>query len=211
MGKVVTGFSMSLDGFVAGPNDGPQLPLGEGGERLFRWYSGGDTPFRVPGGQFTFMVSRASADRLGEAMGRAGALVTGRRTFDITSGWNGRHPLGVPVFLVTHTAQTIPREWLQQWETGGSSLTVVTDGPESALRQAQAAAGGKDVLAGSPSIAQQWLAAGLMDEVAVDLVPFLLGGGVRLFDRVGSRPIDMRIASVTEGTGVTHIQYGIAK
>jgi hypothetical protein len=105
MGKVSMGLSMSLDGFIAGPNDGPEHPLGEGGERLFAWYSGGETEYRLPGTEMVFMVSPQSAELLREAHGKMGAFVTGRRTFDITNGWGGsppgrtdlrRHPYGPP-------------------------------------------------------------------------------------------------------------------
>ncbi|MDQ5811791.1 MAG: hypothetical protein M3324_06545 [Actinomycetota bacterium] len=92
MGKVATGLSMSLDGFIAGPNDGPQSPLGDGGERLFRWYSSGDTEYRLPGTEMVFKVSPASAELLREAHSKMGAFVTGRRTFDITNGWGGTLP-----------------------------------------------------------------------------------------------------------------------
>lgn len=207
MGRIVTGFSMSLDGFVAGPNDGVDRPLGEGGERLFAWYGAGDTEFRFPDGDYVVHVSQASAERLQDAIHAAGALVTGRKTFDITNGWNGHHTLDVPVLVVTHS---IPQEWVQQW--GATALfTFVTDGVESAIEQAQRIAGGKNVVLGSASIVKQCLKAGLLDEVSIDLVPVLLGGGVRLFEPVGAEPIDLEIVQVTEGTGVTHIQYALAR
>ena len=94
MGKVSMGLSMSLDGFIAGPNDGPEQPLGEGGERLFRWYSSGGTEYRLPGTEIVVKVSPESAELLWEAHSKMGAFVTGRRTFDITNGWGGRPPLG---------------------------------------------------------------------------------------------------------------------
>ena len=109
MGKVSTGLSMSLDGFIAGPNDGPERPLGDGGERLFAWYSSGDTEYRLPGTEMVFNVSPQSAELLREAHSKMGAFVTGRRTFDITNGWGGRPPLGVLAFVVTHT---VPQEWV---------------------------------------------------------------------------------------------------
>jgi dihydrofolate reductase len=122
MGKVATGLSMSLDGFIAGPNDGPQSPLGDGGERLFRWYSSGDTEYRLPGTEMVFKVSPASAELLREAHSKMGAFVTGRRTFDITNGWGGvAPPLGVPTFVVTHTVA-------QEWVYEGSPFTFVTGG-----------------------------------------------------------------------------------
>jgi hypothetical protein len=92
MGKVTTGLSMSLDGFVAGPNDGPEAPLGDGGERLFAWYSSGDTTYRLPGTDMVFMVSPQSAELLREAHSKMGACVTGRRTFNIANGWGGSPP-----------------------------------------------------------------------------------------------------------------------
>src|SRR5215211_274306 len=92
MGKAPTGLSMSLDGFIAGPNDGPERPLGEGGERLFEWYSGGHTEYRLPATEMVFMLSPQSAELLGEAHTKMGAFVTGRRTFDIANGWGGNPP-----------------------------------------------------------------------------------------------------------------------
>jgi hypothetical protein len=92
MGKVTTGLSMSLDGFIAGPNDGRERPLGEGGERLFAWYSSGDTEYGLPGTEMVFRVSPQSAELLREAHTKMGAFVTGRRTFDITNGWGGSPP-----------------------------------------------------------------------------------------------------------------------
>ncbi len=175
VGKVGVGLSMSLDGFIAGPNDGPESPLGEGGERLFAWYSGGDTEYRLPGTEMVFRVSPQSAELLREAHGKMGAFVTGRRTFDIANGWGGSPPLGVPTFVVTHT---VPDEWVYE----GSPFTFVTDGVESAVERAKAVAGDGDVAVGAASIAQQCIRAGLLDEVHIDLVPVLLGGGVRLFD-----------------------------
>ena len=92
MGKVSTGLSVSLDGFIAGPKDGPERPLGEGGMRLFAWYAGGDTEYRLPGTEMVFKVSSQSANLLREAHSKMGAFVTGRRTFDITNGWGGSPP-----------------------------------------------------------------------------------------------------------------------
>src|SRR5215213_1862876 len=124
MGKVTMGLSMSLDGFIAGSNDGPERPLGEGGERLFEWYSSGDTAYSMPGTDMVFRISSQSAELLSELERTMGAFVTGRRTFDITNGWGGNPPLGVPTFVVTHS---VPREWVYE----GSPFTFVTDGLES--------------------------------------------------------------------------------
>src|SRR5215204_3585578 len=204
MGIVSTGLSMSLDGFIAGPNDGPGSPLGEGGERLFAWYSGGDTEYRLPGTEMVVRVSPQRVELLREAHSKMGAFVTGRRTFDITNWWGGNPPLGVPTFVVTHT---VPQEWVYE----GSPFTFVTDGLESALEQAQAVASDKDVGVGAASIVQQCIRAGLLDEIHIDLVPVLLGGGVSLFDHLGTGPIDLEITRVIAGAGVTHLTFRVLK
>jgi dihydrofolate reductase len=196
--------SMSLDGFIAGPNDGPEAPLGDGGERLFAWYSGGDTEYRLPGIEMVIKVSPASAELLREAHSKMGAFVTGRRTFDIANGWGGRPPLGVPTFVVTHT---VPQEWVYE----GSPFTFVTEGVESAVEQAKAVAGDKNVAVGNASIVQQCIRAGLLDEIHVDLVPVLLGDGVRLFDHLGTGPIELERTEVTEGARVTHLTFRVVK
>src|SRR3712207_6815721 len=182
MGKVITELSMSLDGFVAGSNDGPERPLGEGGERLFRWSTRGDTAFPLPDTDMVFQVSRASAELLRGEGASLGAMVVRRRTFDIANAWQGRPPGGGPCFVVTHA---VPQEWVK----AGSPFTFVTDGVASAIHQAQHAAGDKNVAVSSANIMQQCLKAGLLDEIQIDLVPVLLGGGVRLFDHLGAGPI----------------------
>jgi dihydrofolate reductase len=204
MGKVRTGHSTSLDGFIAGPNDGPEAPMGDGGERLLAWYSGGDTEYMLPGTEMVFNVSPQSAELLRETRRTTGALVTGRRTFDITGGWGGRHPLDVPVFVLTHTG---PQEWVSE----GSPFTFVTDGVESAVEQAKAVVGEKDVGVIGASLVQQCIRAGLLDEIHVDLVPVLLGGGVRLFEHLGAGPIELESTRVVEGAGVTHLTFRVVK
>ncbi len=204
MGKVATGLSMSLDGFIAGPNDGPGQPLGEGGERLFEWFSAGDTEYGLPGTEMVFRVSRQSAEMLREAHAGMGAFVTGRRTFDISNGWGGNPPLGVPTFVVTHA---VPEEWVYE----GSPFTFVTDGVEGAVEEAKAVAGDRDVAVGAASIAQQCIRAGLLDEIHVDLVPVLLGDGVRLFEHLGAGPIELESTRVIEGAGVTHLTFRVVK
>jgi dihydrofolate reductase len=203
MGKVATGLSMSLDGFIAGPNDGPERPLGDGGERLFRWYSSGDTDYSLPGTEMVFKVSPQSAELLRETHRKMGAFVTGRRTFDITNGWGGRPPLGVPTFVVTHT---IPQEWVYE----GAPFTFVTDGVESAVEQARAVAGDKIVAVGAASIAQQCIKTGLLDEIHVDLVPVLLRDGVRLFDNLGGQ-VELERTEVVEAPDVTHMTFRVIR
>ena len=205
MGKVAMGLTMSLDGFVAGPNDGPEHPLGEGGMRLFDWFSAGDTDYELPGTEMVFRVSSQSAEVLREAHSKMGAFVTGRRTFNITNGWGGNPPLGVPTFVVTH--REIPQEWVYE----GSPFTFVTDGVESAVEKAREVAADKYVAVGAASIVQQCIRAGLIDEIHVDLVPVLLGDGVRLFEHLGAGPIELECTQVVEGTGVTHLTFRIVK
>jgi dihydrofolate reductase len=204
MGKLRTGHSTSLDGFIAGPNDGPEAPMGEDGEQLLGWYAAGDTEYRLPGTEMVFKVSAQTAELLRETRRTTGALVTGRRTFDLTNGWGGRHPLNVPVFVVTHT---VPQEWVYEQ----SPFTFVTDGLESALEQAKAIAGDKDVGVVGASLVQQCIRAGLLDEIHFDLVPVLLGDGVRLLDHLGTEPIELESTRVIEGAGVTHLTFRVVK
>src|SRR5215210_2906460 len=204
MGKVATGLTMSLDGFIAGPNDGPEHPLGEGGMRLFDWYSSGDTEYQMSGTEMVFRVSPQSAQLLREAHTKMGAFVTGRRTFDITKGWGGNPPLGVPTFVVT---RTVPQEWVYE----GSPFTFVTEGIQSAVEQAKAVAGEKDVAVGAASIVQQCLRAGLLDEIHVDLVPVLLGDGVRLFDHLGTEHVELEKTRVIEDPDVIHMTFRVVR
>jgi dihydrofolate reductase len=204
MGKVAMGLTMSLDGFIAGPNDGPEHPLGEGGMRLFDWYSSGDTEYHMAGTEMVVRVSPQSADMLREAHSKMGAFVTGRRTFDITNGWGGNPPLGVPAFVVTHN---IPQDWVYE----GSPFTFVTEGVESAVEQAKEAAGEKDVAVGAASIVQQCIRAGLLDEIHIDLVPVLLGDGVRLFNNLGDGQVELERTEIIEAPDVTHMTFRVIR
>ncbi len=204
MGKVTSGLTMSLDGFIAGPNDGPEHPLGENGMRLFDWYESGDTEYVVPSGGMTFKVSPQSAEMLLGVFSSVGAIVTGRRTFDITNGWGGKHPLDVPIVVLTHT---VP----EGWDYEGPPFTFVTDGVESAVQKARELAGEKDVAVGAASLVQQCLRAGLLDEVHVDVVPVLLGGGVRLFDNLGPEHIELERTGVIEAPDVTHMTFRVVR
>jgi dihydrofolate reductase len=195
--------TMSLDGFVAGPNDSPENGMGDGGMRLFDWYSNGDTEVPISDGNMVLKVSAQSAEILKEAMASYGAGVWGRKTFDIARAWGG-HPPGSPAFIVTHS---VPQEWVKE----GSPFTFVTEGVESAIRQAKAAAGDKDVVVCTASILQQCLKAGLMDEIHIDVVPVLLGRGVRLFDNLGMEPIELECIRVIAAPGVTHLGFRVVK
>ncbi len=206
MSKVKVELSMSLDGFIAGPNDGPENGLGDGGDRLFKWYSSGDTDFPLPGTDMVFKISRASAEFLRESWLNTGAAVTGRRTFDIAGGWGGNPPGGADAkyFVVTHS---VPQEWVKP----GSPFSFVTDGVESAVEKAKRAAGDKIVDIMGASIVQQCIKAGLLDELQIDLAPVLLGGGVSMFDDLGAGPIELERIKVVEGIDVTHLLFRVVK
>jgi dihydrofolate reductase len=152
-----------------------------------------------------FKISRASADFLRESWLATGASVTGRRTFDITNGWNGVPPGGVDAhyFVVTHT---VPQEWVKP----GSPFTFVTEGVERAIELAKQAAGDGVVDLMGASIVQQSLKAGLVDEIQIDLAPALIGAGVRLFDHLGG-PINLEQLDAVKGNQVTHVRYRVVR
>jgi dihydrofolate reductase len=212
MPAVTFDISMSVDGFIAGPNQTLEQPLGEGGEELHEWvvrlaswrerhgHEGGETG--------------PEADLLKEATEKIGAYVMGRRMFSGGAGpwesdpnadgwWGDDPPFRAPVFVVTHH----PREPVEK--EGGTTFTFVTDGVEAAIEQARAAAGSKDAsIAGGASIVQQALDAGLVDEFQVNVPPVLLGGGVRLFGE--SRP-NIELTGVVDSPAVTHLRYRVLK
>lgn len=195
MGKVVAEFAMSLDGFIADPKDDVS--------RLFKWFSNGDTPIQGAAGR-VFMTSAVSAKNFMELVESTGALVTGRRDFDASAAWGGTSPMNVPTFIVTHNA---PQEWLK----AGSPFIFVTDGVNSAIEKAKQTADGKNVLVGGSKIVQQCITAGLLDEINIDLVPVLLGDGIRLFDNLGPEPFELEIMRVLEAPGVIHLKYRVVK
>ncbi|MCL4529570.1 MAG: dihydrofolate reductase family protein [Chloroflexi bacterium] len=205
MGKVTTGFSMSLDGFVAGPNDGPDNALGDGGDRLFKWYFSGDATHEVPSGNRTFKMSKEGADMVQEASQSAGVLVTARRTFDIAHAWGGKHPMDVPIVVVTHR---VPQEWVNK---PGSPFTFVTDGVENAIKTARKIAGDKNIVVGAPSVVKQCLQAGLMDEIHIDLIPTLLFSGIPLFDHLGIQPVGLEIIEANATTEVVHLTFRVVE
>lgn len=196
MGKVMLAISMSLDGFIAGPNDDVQ--------HLFKWYFSGPTEIPVQGGRMTLKVSQESAKLLESAAQANGAMVAGRRMFDVAGAWGGQPPFS-PCFIVTHHP---PQEWIKE----GSPFIFVTEGVESAIEQAKTSAGQeKNVAVATPSVMQQSLKAGLLDEIHIDLVPVLLGSGTRLFEYLGIEPIELEVTQVVPAPGVTHLTYRIIK
>lgn len=199
MPKVTTQASMSLDGFISGPNE-------SGFEHIFEWYGNGDVTIPTANPEMPpSRVSQASADYL-EVWDDIGAIVVGRRLFDMTNGWDGSHPIGreIPIFVVTHSA---PTEWTPKHDD--TSFTFVTDGLESAIEQAKAVAGNKDVDIGPGSIVGQALESGLLDEIKIDLVPVLLGGGVRFLESLATAPVKLDGPRVIEGDRVTHLIYKV--
>lgn len=209
MNSVTCHISISLDGFAAGPNQSLENPIGEGGMRLHQWafktaswrqqqgLEGGDR--------------NADSDVVDEVVQEVGAYIMGRKMFgggdgpwdQAWTGWWGENPpYHAPVFVLTHHAR---EPMVMQ---GGTTFTFVTDGPESALERARAAVGGQDVaIAGGASTVQQYLAAGLLDELYLHIVPVILGAGERLLENVGDP--NLQPISVIASPAVTHLKYRV--
>jgi dihydrofolate reductase len=212
MPRLICDISMSLDGFVAGPNPSLEHPLGEGGELLHEW------AFRLASFRETHGLGDGGETGPDDEVARewrdaAGAVVMGRRMFSGGEGpwkddpnadgwWGDDPPFHVPVFVLTHHArETLTKE-------GGTSFSFVTDGIESALEQARAAAAEKDVsLGGGASLVQQYLKAGLLDELQVHVAPMLLGDGTPLFGRLGTGPVELEATRVITSPFVTHLRF----
>jgi dihydrofolate reductase len=191
--RVIADMTMSVDGFIADPQDNI--------EPLVSWYFAGDTEV-APG--VPFRVAAASADLLRTAMGNLGAIVGGRRYFDLANGWGGAHPTGAPVFIVTHSVPA-------GWENAAPSITFVTEGGiEAALEQAKAAAGDKDVAIATPGTIRQCLELGALDELSINVAPIMLGSGQRFFPGDDLPTIRLEDPEVTVGVGVTHLRYRLA-
>ncbi len=214
MSRLRSHISISLDGFVAGPNQSEENPLGEGGERLHDWV----VPlaaWRQSHGKQGGEVNE-SARIVEESRENIGAGLMGRNMFGPIGGgawgdeawtgwWGDNPPYHYPVFVVTHH----PRDPVEM--EGGTTYHFVTDGIESALEQARVAADGKDVmLAGGADVINQYLAAGLLDELELHIVPMLLGGGARLFEGLGDAEPGLAQVRAVEAPGVTHVKYRFA-
>ena len=208
--KLRFGISMSLDGYVAGPEQSRENPLGIGGEHLHDWVvplAAWRAPHGLEGGEVN-----ASTAIMEESLANVGATIMGRNMFGghpgpwdpvkpWTGWWGANPPFHHPVFVLTHH----PRPPLAL--EGGTTFTFVTEGPAAALEQARRAAGGRDVwLAGGASAAQQYLAGGMVDDMEIHLAPILLGGGARLFDGVGDLGELQHIRTV-DAPGVTHLKF----
>ena len=196
MSKVIAIMSMSLDGYVADRNDGVA--------EVFDWYTSGDVEIRTGGSDpMTFKVSEPSAQHLRGLTSELGAMLTGRRTFEVAQGWGGNHGWG-PAFVLCHQ---VP----DGWPRPNSTVHFVTDGVESAVSQAKAAAAGKAVGVHGADTIQQLLNAGLLDEIHVDVAAVLLGSGVRFFDHLDATPAVLGNPQVVAGVGVTHLRYLVRK
>ena len=202
MSKVIIDMTVSLDGYVAGPEDGPAFPLGKhGGMSIFDWYFSGKKEYVDP---LFKPEPGANLDAVKQMFAESGAFIFGRKTYEITQGWGGRHPVnGAPVFILTHNpppADSVPK--------GPSNITFVTEGIEHAIKLAKAAAGDKHIKLSGGSPGKQALSAGLVDEILIHLAPYLLGGGVPIFDKL-NRGIRLEKISVSDGPFATHIRYRI--
>jgi dihydrofolate reductase len=203
MSMVFASLGMSLDGFIAGPNAGPDNNLGDGGGRIHQWM------YRVEAWRERQSLEGGEVNRdaqlLEENYGRIGAFLMGRRMFDEGEvGWPDPPPFRAPVFVLTHHER-------EPWERqGGTTFTFVTDGPDAALERAKSAAGGKDVLvAGGAETWAQFLNAGLLDQLEIHLAPLLLGAGIRLFDRVEADKVTLEPERVVDSPAVTHVRYRV--
>jgi dihydrofolate reductase len=196
MGTVFFEITMSLDGFIAGPDVDIEEPMGKRGEVLHEWLFGDGTHAPTEG-------DRQVAD---EMFALTGAFVLGRRTFDVgEKPWGSDGAFGTPCFVVTHRARDVLVK-------GPTTFTFVTGGIESALRQAQAAAGDKDVcVMGGAAVARQFLAAGLLDELRIDLAPVLLGAGTRLFADSVATQIRLESTRLIESPFATHLRFRVVR
>lgn len=203
MAAVFVDMAMSLDGFIAGPNRGPQNPLGDGGPRIHQWVFDVATwreRSSLAGGE-----TGADDEVVRETFARPGAYVLGRRMFDEGEvAWPDPPPFRAPVFVLTNS----PREpWVRQ---GGTTFTFITDGIHNALERASAVAGDKDVqISGGAHTVGQFFDAGLVDDLQVHLVPILLGSGLRLFDGVDPERVALERARVVDSPKVTHLRYRV--
>ncbi|TAK68531.1 MAG: deaminase [Actinomycetota bacterium] len=195
MGKVLTHMTMSLDGYIADPTD----QVGE----LFEWYEAGGTPVRTANNGISFAVDQDSATALHELTDNSGALISGRRLFDITNGWDDNHPIGAPVVVVTHRP---PVDAAQKWPT----TTFVAGVPE-AVEAARRIAGDQNVIISSADIIQQALRLGLVDEVCVSLVPVLFGDGISYFGGLDQHHLMLENPTVVQGNRALHLRYPVRR
>ena len=198
MTMVAAGITTSLDGYVTGPNDGPGKGLGEGGERLHYWVFGGPWSYEEePRGEPT----GADKEFMDSAVGRVGAIIGGRGTYEAAGAWGGSNPFGAPFFIVTHR----PEE-----EPDGAGFTFVS-GVEEALAQARAAAGDKDVFVmGGADVIRQALRTGQVEELSISIAPVILGGGKRLFEGF-DQDVNLEHVRTLQSPLATHLTYKVER
>ncbi|HEX5040710.1 MAG TPA: dihydrofolate reductase family protein [Candidatus Limnocylindria bacterium] len=194
MGKVLTHMTMSLDGFIAQPDDNPA--------ELFEWYQAGDESVPSANEDVTMTVDRASAEVLRDLTVGVGAIVAGRRLFDIAGGWNDRHPAGAPVVVVTHSPPAAAAEFPN---------TTFVDGVEAGVQRAKEIAGDKDVTIASANVIQQALELGLVDEVWVSLVPVLFGDGIPYFSKLDRGHVMLEDPQVVQGRRAVHLGFPVRR
>ena len=198
MGKVIANASMSLDGYIAKDDN----TIG----RLFDWLQNGDVAITTASEGITFHLSAPSAEHWRALVGGVGAMVCGRTLFDFTDGWGGRHTIDLPVVVVTHE---VPTAWVEAHPD--APFHFVTDGVEAAVAKAKEVAGDRDVSVTAGVIAGQCLERGLLDLVAIDLVPVVMGGGRRFFGDVAIADVTLGDpASCIQGDRVTHLLFPVA-
>jgi dihydrofolate reductase len=216
MSRLRFNITMSLDGYVAGPNPSVKEPLGAGGEQLHDWAIKTKAFREIHGDGSAAGETGVNDDIIRETFDNIGASIMGRNMFgggpgpwaaEPWTGWWGKNPpFHTPVFVLTHYTRA-PLEM-----EGGTRFIFVTDGVETALAQAKKAAGKKDVsLGGGANVAQQYLAAGLIDEMELHVVPQLLGGGERLFKNLDGAKVKLEPIRTVEGPGVIHLKYRVLK
>jgi dihydrofolate reductase len=199
MGRIVTGASVSLDGYIAGPKE-------TGFEHLFAWYGAGDVEFPSTHSDVRFSLTPADHAYLKGYVEGVGVLMVGRRLFNLVEGWGGVHPLDRPVVVVTHQ---VPRDWVAAHPN--APFTFATEGLANAIEQAREMAGDRNVGVTAGRLATQCLELGLLDEIWFDLVPVVLGSGVRFFDHVDLEPVLLEDPSIIEGARVTHLRYTVRR
>jgi dihydrofolate reductase len=205
MANVFLDISMSLDGFITGPNVSVERPMGDGGERLHQWLFGGKPDARLPAGHYPQV--KADLDVLAEVYAATGAVLMGKRMFETGERpWGDEPPFHVPCFVLSHGGRD------RLIKKGGTTFTFVSDGLESALRLAKAAAGDKGVnVMGGANVAQQCLRAGAVDDIQVHVVNVFLGAGTRLFEHLGTKPVELERTRVIDSPGVTHLRFRVVR
>lgn len=196
MSKVILYMSMSLDGFITGPNDDVHNGLGINGGRLHAWLG--------PGGEGVegFRPADATSATVFDEVMATGAVITGRRTFEHAGGWDGDHHDGVPIYVLTNSESKTPAP---------GHARYVTEGIESCVEQARTAAAGRDVMLHGAATAQSCLKAGLLDEMEIHLIPVLLGQGRRLFDDMPRDHVELELVRALEAPDVLHLRYRVRR